>query len=112
MILIKGGGGKNINWEYISQDIAEIIKRGDQVIVVHGASTTRDEIGKRLGTPTNTITSPSGITSVYTNENAIDVFLMSYCGLINKRIVAIMQRFGVNAVGLSGIDGRLWEGSR
>jgi acetylglutamate/LysW-gamma-L-alpha-aminoadipate kinase len=112
MILIKGGGGKDINWEYIGEDIAELIKRGEQAVVMHGASATRDEIAKKLGAPTKTITSPSGVSSVYTDQMAIDVFLMVYCGLINKRIVATLLRYGVNAVGLSGIDGRLWEAKR
>ena len=64
------------------------------------------------GIPIKKITSPSGISSVYTDKKVIDVFLMTYCGLINKKIVSILQRFGVNAIGLSGVDGRLWEAKR
>lgn len=112
MFLIKIGGGKNINWDYICEDIASIIKNGNKVIVVHGASAKRDEIAKDLGIPTKTITSPSGVSSVYTDKKAIDVFLMAYSGLVNKSIVAAMQKHGINAVGLSGIDGRLWEAKR
>lgn len=112
MLLIKIGGGKQINIDYICEDIASLISRGEKVIVVHGASARRDEIAERLGIPTQTITSPSGVSSVYTNDQAIDVFLMAYAGLINKKIVANLQRYGVNAVGLSGIDGRLWEAKR
>jgi acetylglutamate/LysW-gamma-L-alpha-aminoadipate kinase len=37
---------------------------------------------------------------------------MVYCGKINKSIVERLQRHGVNAVGLSGLDGRIWEGVR
>lgn len=112
MILIKIGGGKQINYDYISEDIASFIKNGNKVIVIHGASAKRDEIAKKLKIPTKTITSPSGVTSVYTDKKAIDVFLMAYPGLINKSIVAVMQKRGINAVGLSGIDGRLWEAKR
>ncbi|MBI2074213.1 MAG: [LysW]-aminoadipate kinase [Candidatus Levybacteria bacterium] len=111
MIIIKIGGGKNINLDNISQDLATLIKQ-EEIIVVHGASATRDEIAEKLGVPTKTITSPSGITSVYTDKNAIDVFLMVYCGLINKKIVVNMQKHGVNAVGLSGLDGKLWQAKR
>lgn len=112
MILIKIGGGKQINYDYISEDIASLIKNGNKVVVIHGASAKRDEIAKDLGIPTKTITSPSGVSSVYTDKKAIDVFLMAYSGLVNKSIVATMQKHGVNAVGLSGIDGRLWEAKR
>ena len=112
MLLIKIGGGKGINLDYICADIAALIKAGEKVIVVHGASATRDEIATRFGAPTKKIVSPSGVESVYTDQKAIDIFLMSYAGLVNKRIVEAMQKYGVNAVGLSGIDGRLWEAKR
>ena len=112
MLLIKIGGGENINIDYISQDIKTLIDDGLKVIIVHGASATRDKIAKKLNIKTRTITSPSGISSVYTDEDAIDVFLMTYAGLINKKIVANLQKYNVNAIGLSGIDGRLWEAKR
>ena len=112
MILIKIGGGKKINLDYICEDIKTLIDQGEKVILVHGASVIRDEIAERLGYPTKTITSPTGISSVYTNKEAIDVFLMTYSGLVNKKIVAKLQFYGVNAVGLSGIDGQLWKGKR
>lgn len=35
---------------------------------------------------------------------------MVYCGKQNKGLVERLQRLGVNAVGLSGLDGRLFEG--
>lgn len=112
MIIIKVGGGKNINWDYICKDLASLIKDGEKIVVVHGASSTRDEIAEKLKIPTKTITSPSGITSVYTDKKALEVLLMVYAGLINKQIVAKMQSYGINAVGLSGVDGRVWEAKR
>lgn len=112
MLLIKGGGGKGINWEFIGEDVSQLVKRGEKIIIVHGASARRDEIAEKLNAPTKTIISPSGMTSVYTDEKALDVFLMVYCGLMNKRIVGILQKYGVNAVGLSGVDGRIWEAKR
>lgn len=112
MILIKIGGGKNINWGYICEDLVSLVKNGEEIIMVHGASSTRDEIAGKLGIPTKTITSPSGITSVYTDKKALEVLLMVYAGLINKQIVAKMQSGGINAVGLSGVDGRIWKAKR
>src|SRR3989344_986389 len=106
MIIIKIGGGKAINIDGISSDIATILSQKEQVVVVHGASATRDEIAQKLGVPTKPITSPSGVTSVYTDKAAIDVFLMVYCGLVNKKIVASLIRRNVNAIGLSGVDAK------
>jgi len=37
---------------------------------------------------------------------------MVYCGQVNKGVIERLQRLGVNAVGLSGLDGRLLEGER
>lgn len=111
IVIIKVGGGKNINWDNVCTDIASLVKK-EKVILVHGASSKRDEIAKKLGHPTKTVISPSGISSVYTNEKALEIFLMVYAGLINKQIVARLQKLGVNAVGLSGVDGRLWQGRR
>jgi len=112
MMLIKIGGGKKNNLEYICNDIKTLIDQGEKVVLVHGASVTRDELAEKLGVPTKTIISPSGISSVFTDTDAIDVFLMAYPGIVNKKIVAKLQSYRVNAVGLSGIDGQLWRGKR
>lgn len=112
MLLIKIGGGKQINWDFIAEDIASLINKGEKIIVVHGASAYRDEVAIQMGVPTKTVTSPSGISSVYTDQNAIDIFLMVYAGLINKKIVAVLRKHDINAVGLSGVDGGLWEAQK
>ncbi len=111
LLLIKVGGGKTINWDYIAEDLISYIKKY-RIILVHGASQWRDEIAKQLGHPTKTLISPSGIESVYTDKKALDILLMVYSGLVNKTIVSILQKHHINAVGLSGVDGKLWEGKR
>jgi acetylglutamate/LysW-gamma-L-alpha-aminoadipate kinase len=108
LLLIKAGGGKNINWNGIARDIADLYPTR-KIVLIHGASVLRDEIATRLGIPVKRVVSPSGVTSIYTDREGLDVFLMAYAGLANKRIVADLQRHGVNAVGLSGVDGRLWQ---
>lgn len=108
MLLIKVGGGKRINLDGICRDISSLILK-EKIILVHGASSYRDEIAERLSVPIKTVISPSGVSSVYTDEQLLDVFLMVYAGLINKKIVSLLQKNGVNAVGLSGVDGKLWQ---
>ena len=56
------------------------------------------------------MTSPSGYTSRFTDRETLEIFEMVYCGKMNKGIVERLQRQGVNAVGLSGLDGRIFEG--
>jgi acetylglutamate/LysW-gamma-L-alpha-aminoadipate kinase len=38
--------------------------------------------------------------------------MMAYAGLKNKRIVELCHRHGINAVGLSGLDGKVVRGKR
>jgi acetylglutamate/LysW-gamma-L-alpha-aminoadipate kinase len=42
----------------------------------------------------------------------MDIFAMVYAGKMNVRIVERLQMRGVNALGLTGLDGRLFEGAR
>src|SRR5690606_5134341 len=42
----------------------------------------------------------------------LEIFEMVYCGQLNKMWVEKLQQAGVNAVGLSGLDGRIFEGKR
>jgi acetylglutamate/LysW-gamma-L-alpha-aminoadipate kinase len=109
MIIVKIGGGKAINLEGVVRDLAGV---KDRFIIVHGANAVRDAIAAKMGYPTKTVTSVSGYTSVLSDENAIDAIMMGYAGIQNKRLVELCQRHGVNAVGLSGIDGKLVQGQR
>lgn len=109
MIIIKVGGGKNINWDYIAQDIATL---KEPIIIVHGANSALKDISEKLGITEKIIESPSGHTSRYTDNQTLELLTMVYSGLINKKIVACFQKYGVNAVGLTGADGKLWLGKR
>jgi len=111
MIILKIGGGTSINWQYVSRDLKSLLEH-EKVIVVHGAGAIRDEIGQQLQSPTKTITSPSGVPSVFTDQRALEIFTMVYPGLVNTRVVAQLQAFGISAVGLSGVDGALWRAKR
>jgi acetylglutamate/LysW-gamma-L-alpha-aminoadipate kinase len=109
MILVKIGGGESINLEAVISDLAS-----QQVpfIIVHGANVLRDQISAKLGLEKTILTSASGYSSVFSDDDAIDAILMSYAGLRNKRIVELCQRKDINAVGLTGLDGRLVQGER
>lgn len=109
MIIVKIGGGKNINWNYIAKDIINI---SEKMVIVHGANAWMKETAEKLGVTERMILSPSGHTSRYTDEAAMEVLIMVYDGLINKKIVACLQKYKVNAVGLSGADGKLWLGTK
>ena len=109
MYIVKIGGGASINLEGIARGLADL---DAPFVVVHGANALRDEVAARLGLKTRVLTSASGYSSVYSDRDAIDLILMAYAGLRNKQIVALCQQQGINAVGLSGLDGRMIEGRR
>lgn len=109
MILVKVGGGGTVNLEGIAFDLGEV---REPVVVVHGANAARDELARKLGARLRTVTSESGVESVFTDAEALDVLTMAYAGLVNKRFVSLCQRKGVNAIGLTGLDGALVRGRR
>ena len=109
MILIKIGGGERIDLDAVVADLADI---DEPVLIVHGANVLRDQLAQKLGMEKTVLTSISGYSSVFSDQDAIDVILMSYAGLRNKKIVELCQRAGKNAVGLTGLDGRLVQGAR
>lgn len=109
MLLIKIGGGASVNLEGVTSDLAEI---ETPFVVIHGANALRDELGERLGIRKQVLTSVSGYDSVYSDAAALDLILMAYAGLRNKRIVELFQQRGVNAIGLTGLDGALVRGRR
>lgn len=109
MIIVKIGGGENIN---ISGVIADLAKLDEKFIVVHGANALRDELAQKLNYEKKILTSVSGYQSVYSDDEALDSMMMAYSGLRNKRIVEEFQKNGVNAVGITGLDGKTIQGKR
>ncbi|HEX2863258.1 MAG TPA: [LysW]-aminoadipate kinase [Deinococcales bacterium] len=112
MIVVKVGGSSGIPYENVVRDVAAMVKDRGKVIVVHGGSSETNRVAEALGHPPRFVTSPSGFTSRFTDRETLEIFEMVYCGKMNKMLVELFQQHGVNAVGLSGLDGRIFEGRR
>ncbi len=112
MIVIKIGGSRGIDLDAVCADIAALAKEGKQIILMHGAGNEANELGEKLGHPAVHVTSPQGYTSRYTDRATLEVYVMAACGKINTFLVERLQKLGVNAIGLSGVDGRVLEGTR
>lgn len=111
-VVVKVGGGTDIDLDAVATDVAERWGEGNPLVLVHGGAGTLNDVATRLGHPPEFLTSPSGHVSRRTDRRTLEIFQMVYCGQVNKGIVERLQRHGVNAVGLSGLDGRVWEGPR
>ena len=111
MLVVKIGGASGININSIVADIANQTESGEKLIVVHGGSERATELGEQLGHPPRFVTSASGHISRYTDKRTLEIFLMA-TGLLNRRLVGQLQRLGINAFGLSGLDGRLFFAER
>ena len=112
MIVVKVGGSAGINYDLVCDDIAGLVKEGNRVILVHGGSHETNVISEKLGKPPRILTSPQGYTSRYTDAETMDIFAMVYAGKMNTRIVERLLKRGIEAIGLSGLDGRLLVGPR
>ena len=110
MIIVKTGGAKGINDAPVLDDIRDLVESGKRVILVHGGSEETNDVSTALGHLPRFVTSVSGFESRFTDRRTMEIFTMVYCGRRNKSIVEGLQQRGVNAVGLSGIDGRIFEG--
>lgn len=112
MIVVKVGGRKELDYDAVCADVAAQWKAGQKLVLVHGGSYQTNVVAQQLGHPAQFVTSVSGYVSRRTDKRTLEIFEMVYCGKMNKQIVESLQRQGVNALGLSGIDGRLLEGNR
>lgn len=76
-------------------------------ILVHGGGAVASEMSRKLG-----IEPIMHQGRRVTDEQTLKLVTMVYAGLINKEIVAILQKKGCNAIGLSGADGNIVPASK
>jgi len=112
MYVIKIGGGAAIGEAAYRQFAADLAELKLPAVVIHGGNAEFSQLSRALGMPPRMITSSSGRVTRYTDRATMDAMLMAYCGKVNKTLVGILQAAGVNAVGLSGLDGRIASGRR
>jgi acetylglutamate/LysW-gamma-L-alpha-aminoadipate kinase len=112
MLVVKIGGSRGINLDRVCADAASLWKEGQKLILVHGAGNEANELGEKLGHPARHVTSPQGFTSRYTDRETLEIYAMAAVGKINTFLVEKLQKLDVNAIGLSGVSGRVMQGLR
>ena len=112
MITIKIGGSVVDNLHPSTIDDIKKVVQQEGVILVHGGGKEVTKVTKQLGKEPKFVVSPSGIKSRYTDKETSEIFTMVMSGRINKAIVQMLQKNGINAIGLSGMDGKTIEADR
>ncbi len=112
LIVVKLGGAEGVDFSAITHDVSSLLEQGRRIVLVHGGSSEANQLGEALGYPPRFITSPSGFTSRYTDRRTLEIFMMAVNGKMNTLLVEQLQTLGINALGLSGLDGRLMVATR
>jgi len=112
MIVIKiGGSVVDGLHESTMHDLKDIVSH-EKVILVHGGGKEVTSIAEKLGKEQKFVVSPGGIRSRYTDKETAQIYTMVMSGKINKEIVLMLQKNGINAIGLSGVDGGIIKAER
>lgn len=97
--IIKIGGQIIDREENLTLFIEQISQIKEPFILVHGGGKIASEISKKLGIQPRLVEGRR-----LTDSETLQIVIMVYAGLINKKIVALLQANQINAIGLSGAD--------
>lgn len=102
LYIIKIGGNVIDNSENLHHFLKDFKDLPGYKILVHGGGKIATQVSDSMGIESRLVEGRR-ITDIET----LRVVTMVYGGLVNKNIVAQLQRFGTNALGLTGADGNL-----
>lgn len=105
--VIKIGGNVIDNDLALERFLRDFAALEGRKILVHGGGKLATRMAERLEIKQQMIEGRR-----ITDRATLDVVTMVYAGLINKRIVAMLQSFGCNAMGMSGADGGIIRANR
>jgi len=97
--IIKIGGSVINDKEALSSFLYDFSKIKEPKILVHGGGKRATEILAGLGLKPKIVNGRR-----VTDKDTLEIVTMVYAGLLNKNIIAQLQRNNCNAIGLSGAD--------
>ncbi len=107
IIVIKYGGNAMINEQLkqqVMEDIVLLWLIGVKVVLVHGGGPEINDLMDKLGKKPQFV---DGLR--VTDKETVDIVQMVLAGKVNKTLVNLLEKKGGNAMGISGMDGRLIE---
>jgi acetylglutamate kinase len=97
--IIKIGGNVIDNEAALRGFLGDFAVLPSPKILVHGGGKIATQIAAKLGVETKMVGGRR-----ITDQASLDVVVMTYAGLINKKVAALLQKNSCNAIGLSGAD--------
>ena len=107
IVVVKYGGNAMINEELkdsVMKDIVLLSLIGVRVVLVHGGGPEITDMLKKIGKESVFV---DGLR--VTDKETADIVQMVLAGKVSKSLVALIENKGGNAIGLSGMDGRMIE---
>ena len=105
--VVKIGGNIVDNSEALASFLTDFQKLEGKKILVHGGGVMASKMAIDLGIQTTMIQGRR-----VTDYETLKLVTMVYAGWINKHIVALLQKNGCNAIGLSGVDANVIPAKR
>lgn len=109
-VVIKYGGNAMINSELKSAVIEDLVLLnlvGIKVVIVHGGGPEISDMLTKIGKESHFV---NGLR--YTDSETMDIVQMVLCGKVNKDLVTLLQNAGGKGIGLSGMDGGMFQAKR
>ncbi len=107
IVVVKYGGNAMVSEELkqqVMEDIVLLWLIGVKVVLVHGGGPEINEMLGKIGKKSEFV---GGLR--VTDKETVDVAEMVLAGKVNKGLVNLLEVKGGNAMGISGMDGRLIE---
>jgi acetylglutamate kinase len=91
----------------LAEELALMHQVGIRVCVVHGGGKQLNDLAERMGVEQTIINGRR-----VTDDETLEMAIMVFAGKINTDILAALRQRGVEAVGLSGVDGNIVHAER
>ena len=90
------------NLASLAEELALLHQVGIKICVIHGGGKQLSQLAQKLGVAQTVIEGRR-----VTDDDTLEIAKMIFAGKINTEILAALRRRGIEAVGLSGIDGNI-----
>jgi acetylglutamate kinase len=90
------------NLRSLAEELALMHQVGIRLVVIHGGGKQLNELAEKMGVEQTVINGRR-----VTDDETLDLAKMIFAGKINTEILAALRQRGIEAVGLSGVDGNI-----